>query len=138
MDEHALTVKTVSTGPICALILAGDLGFSATGGFLAQAVLAVDNRAERLVLDLAGGRFLDCAGAQVLAMTASFAPSGRPVIIRSLSPMARRTLKVLDLNTETLRPAFHRPPTTRPTRAWPSVSANLAPLEPGRARGPGG
>ena len=60
-----------------------------------QAALAVDNRIERLVLDLAGVTFLDCAGVRALAMAASFAPSGCPVIIRSLSPPARRIITVL-------------------------------------------
>jgi len=54
MDEHGLTVKTVRDGPVCALILSGDLDLSETAGFLGQAALAVDNRIERLVLDLAG------------------------------------------------------------------------------------
>ena len=90
MDEHALTIKTVRDGPVCTLILSGDLDLSETSGFLGQAALAVDNRTERLVLDLAGVTSLDCAGVRALAMAASFAPSGCPVIIRSASPMARR------------------------------------------------
>jgi hypothetical protein len=47
--------------------------------------------------------FLDCAGVRALAMAASFAPSGCPVIIRSLSPMARRILELLDLDVESIR-----------------------------------
>ena len=103
MDEHALTIKTVRDGPVCALTLSGDLDFSETGRFLKQAALAVDNRTERLVLDLAGVTFLDCAGIRALATAASFAPSGCPVIIRSLSPMVRRILELLDLDIENIR-----------------------------------
>jgi anti-anti-sigma regulatory factor len=45
-----------------ALTLKADLDLSETSGFLAQATLAVDDRTERLVLDLAEVRFVDCAG----------------------------------------------------------------------------
>ena len=103
MDEHALTIKTIRDGPVCVLALTGDLDFFETGRFLEQAVLAVDNRTERLVLDLAGVTFLDCAGIRALATAASFASSGCPVIIRSLSPMARRILELLDLDIENIR-----------------------------------
>jgi anti-anti-sigma factor len=137
MDEHALTVKTVRDGPVCALILSGDLGLTETAGFLVPAAVAVDNRTERLVLDLAGVTFLDCAGVRALAMAASFAPSGCPVIIRSLSPMARRILELLDLNLESTRQASPGPRTTRRTWARQPVSRHLAPPEPGRARSHG-
>ena len=112
MGEHALTVKTVRDGPVRALILSGDLDLTETDGFLGQAALAVDNRIERLVLDLAGVTFLDCAGVRALAMAASFAPSGCPVIIRSLSPKARRILELLDLDAASIRQASPAPRTT--------------------------
>jgi len=98
MGEHALTVKTVRDGPVCALILSGDLGLTETDGFLGPAALAVDNRTERLVLDLAGVTFLDCAGVRALAIATCFAPNGCPVIIRSLSPPARRIITVLGID----------------------------------------
>ena len=49
MDAHALTIKTVRDGPICTLILRGDLDLLETGGFLEQGfpehtALAVDER----------------------------------------------------------------------------------------------
>ena len=98
MDVRALTIKAVRDGPVCTLILSGDLDFPATGGFLEQAALAVDDRTERLVFDLAGVTFLDCAGIRALSIAARLAPGGRPVIIRSLSPMARRIAELLDLD----------------------------------------
>ena len=97
MDVRALTIKAVRDGPVCTLILSGDLDFPATGGFLEQAALAVDDRTERLVYDLAGVTFLDCAGVRALSIAARLAPGGCPVIIRSLSPMARRIAGLLDL-----------------------------------------
>ena len=111
MDEHVLTIKTVRDGPVCTLILDGDLDYSETGGFLAQAALAVDDRTERLVLDLAGVTFLDCAGVRALTMAANFAPGGCPVIIRSLSPRARRIFELLEVDLENLRHAGSGPGT---------------------------
>jgi anti-anti-sigma regulatory factor len=70
MDAHALTMKTVRDGPLCTLILRGDLDLLETGGFLEQAALAVDDRTERLVFDLAGVAFLDCAGVRALSIAA--------------------------------------------------------------------
>jgi anti-anti-sigma regulatory factor len=90
MDADALTVNAVRDGPVSTLILCGDLYLPETGGFLEQAALAVDDRTERLVFDLAGVTFLDCTGIRALSIAARLAPSGCPVIIGSLSPVARR------------------------------------------------
>jgi hypothetical protein len=54
MDVRALAVKAIRDGPVCTVILCGDLDLAETGGFLEQAALAVDDRTERLVFDLAG------------------------------------------------------------------------------------
>ncbi len=129
MYEHALTVRAVRDGPVCALILTGDLDLTVTSGFLVQAALAVDDRAERLVLDLAGVTFLDCAGVRALAVAASFAPGGCPVIIRSLSPRARRIFELLDLDLQTLQPAS---PSPEPPRR-PGLGGQPAGIRPPRS-----
>ena len=98
MDVDDLTVKTVRDGAVCTLILDGSLDLLATGEFLQQAARVLDDRIERLVLDLAGVTFLDCAGVRALAIATCFAPSGCPVIIRSLSSPARRIITVLGID----------------------------------------
>ena len=103
MDVRALTVKAVRDGPVCTVVLCGDLDLAETGGFLEQATLAVDDRTERLVFDLAGVTFLDCAGIRALSIAARLAPGGCPVIIRSLSPMGHRIAELLDLDLANLR-----------------------------------
>jgi anti-anti-sigma factor len=95
MDVDDLTVKAIRDGAVCTLILAGDLDLLTAGEFLQHAARVLDDRIERLVLDLAGVTFLDCAGIRALAIATCFAPSGCPVIIRSLSPPARRIITVL-------------------------------------------
>ena len=96
-DAGTLTIKTARDGPVCVLTLGGDLDFLAAAEFLERVARLVDARTERLVFELAGLRFLDCAGARALANAAYLAPSGCPVIIRSVSPAARRVLDLLGL-----------------------------------------
>jgi len=95
MNADDLTVKTVRDGAVCTLILGGSLDLLAADEFLQQAARVLDDRIERLVLDLAGVTFLDCAGVRALAIATCFAPGGCPVIIRSLSPPARRIITML-------------------------------------------
>ena len=95
MDADELTVQTVRDGAVCTLILGGALDLLTAGEFLKHAARVLDDRVERLVLDLAGVTFLDCAGVRALAIATCFAPGGCPVIIRSLSSPARRIITVL-------------------------------------------
>ena len=95
---NSLTIKVARDRRICVLTLSGELDFLAVPGFLRHAAQVIDERTERFVLDLAGLAFLDCAGARALAVATTLLPSGCPVIIRSLSPAARRVLDLLDID----------------------------------------
>ena len=95
MDVDDLTVRTVRDGAVCTLILGGALDLLAAGAFLQHAARVLDDRIERLVLDLAGVTFLDCAGVRALATATCLVPGGCPVIIGSLSAPARRLITVL-------------------------------------------
>ena len=103
MDAYALTVKTVRDGPVCTLILRGDLDLLDTGRFLEQAALAADDQTGWLGFDLAGVVFLDCAGVRALRIAARRTPAGGPVITGSLSPMPRRIVELLGLDLANLR-----------------------------------
>jgi anti-anti-sigma factor len=103
MDTGDLTIKTSRDGAVCTLILTGDLDFCAASGFLQHAARAIDDQTERFVLDLAGVTFLDCAGVRALAIATCFAPRGCPVVVRSLSPAAHRTIALVGLDLETFR-----------------------------------
>ena len=89
------------------------------GEFLQQAARVLDDRIERLVLDRAGVTFLDCAGVRALAIANCFAPGGCPVIIRSLSPPARRIIALLGTDDVENLPETHRGPATpERTAGW--------------------
>jgi anti-anti-sigma factor len=100
MAQPGLTIRTSRDGPVRTLILRGELDTCEADRLLTQAALTIDEQAERLVLDLAGLAFLDCAGARALAMAAALAPDGCPVIVRSLSEEVRRLLGLLGLDLE--------------------------------------
>jgi len=131
MDVHALTVKAVRDGPVCTVILRGGLDLAETDGFLEQAALAVDDRTERLVFDLAGVRFLDCAGVRALSIAARLAPSGCPVIICSLSPMGHRLAELLDLDLANLGGLSPRRGRPDGLRDGETGHQELAPADPG-------
>ena len=97
-DVGALTVKAVHDGRICALTLRGALDLTTAAQFLEHVAWAVDDRTERFVLDLSGLAFLDCTGARALVMAAYAAPTGCPVIVRSISPLAARLIDLLNLD----------------------------------------
>ncbi len=100
----------------CTLVLRGDLDLPATGRFLEQAALAVDDWTGRLGFDLAGILFLDCAGVRALRIATRFAPGGCPVIIGSLSPMPCRIAELLGLDLVNLRePSLGQRTQGRPT-----------------------
>lgn len=131
MDVHAVTVNAVRDGPVSTLVVCGDLDLAETGGFLEQAALAVDDRTERLVFDLAGVTFLDCAGIRALSIAACLASSGCTVIICSLSPMARRIVELVGLDPANLRELSRGRELQDWLRDGGTTQQDLAPTGPG-------
>lgn len=88
---------------MCVLSVSGELDFLSAGSLVRQARGLVDGRAERLVLDLSGLMFADCAGVRALAAVAGLVPDYCPVIVRSAQPAVRRILELLGADLETGR-----------------------------------
>ena len=128
MDVDDLTVRTVRDGAVCTLILGGALDLLAAGAFLRHAARVLDDRIERLVLDLAGVTFLDCAGVRALAIATRFVPRGCPVVVRSLSPTARRILELVGLDLEHLAELS---PASNPSGQWHAAVSAAAPAATG-------
>ena len=59
--------------------------------------LAGDARPRRLVLEMSGVDFIDCAAARLIASTGRFLPEGRRPVIRHPSPVLRRLLELTGL-----------------------------------------
>jgi anti-anti-sigma factor len=100
MNTRNLRVTADRHGRVCSLTVAGELDVTSADTFLQYAVQAVDDQTERLVLHLAGLRFVDCRGAQALHAAALAAPVGCPVIVRAISRPVRRVLDLLGLDLE--------------------------------------
>ena len=75
--------------------------------------------------------FLDCTGVRALRIATSFAPGGCPVIIRSLSPMARWILELLDPGLESLRDLSASQELQDEMRNRGASEQELSPVEPG-------
>ena len=113
MDTSDLTITASFDGGVCVLTARGELDGPAVPGLLRQAAPEVSRpQVERLVLDLGGLSFLDVTGARALAAVTWSAPPGCPVIVRAVSPPARRVLGLVGLNLE--RPACPAGPQERP------------------------
>ena len=132
MTSSPLTVNVSYDGHVCVLAAAGDLDLTTAAQFARYASWAMHDQPDRLVFDLAGLDFLDCAGARALAAAAQAAPAGCPVIARSVSPPAARLLGLLGLELE--HPPACAAPDTRqaPARATSDARAGVGPVD--RAR----
>lgn len=98
MDAGQLVVHATRAGRVWALSVSGDLDLVASDRFLRQAARVIGEEPERLVLDLSGVTFLDCAGVRALLIAVSAAPDGCPVVVRAVSDPARRTLGLLGVD----------------------------------------
>ncbi len=122
-----LSARVEYDGLVCVLAVSGELDLLAAQKYADIAAAALRTNAERFVLDLSGLKFVDCGGARALAATAQAVPAGCPVIVRSVSPAARRVLELLGLSLELrgMPPGGHVPgPGTEPR--WLSASLGQA------------
>lgn len=76
------------------MVIAGELDLT-TRPVLAEHLSAVlCTRPRRLILDLAGIRFMDCGSARLIVSAGQFLPEGRCPIIRHASRAVRRVLEL--------------------------------------------
>ena len=69
---------------------------------------AAQQSPERLVPDVSGLPFADCAGVRALAAVAGLVPDHCPVIVRSARPAVRRILELTGADLESGRGAPYR------------------------------
>lgn len=98
-----LRVTAEHDGGVCVLSVSGELDLLSAARFAEQTALAIDGRAERLVLDLSGLAFVDCCGARALAALTEAVPDGCPVIVRSARPVVRRMLELMGVDLQARR-----------------------------------
>jgi len=76
------------------LVISGELDVTTTPLLSRQLAQILEGRPQRLVFDMSGVVFIDCAAARLIAGTGRFLPEGRRPVIRSPSPVVRRLLEL--------------------------------------------
>jgi anti-anti-sigma factor len=114
VDAGQVSVRVAYVGAVCVLSVSGELDLICADSFAERARRLVDAQAERLVLDVSGLMFADCAGARRLADVTGMVPDDCPVIVRSARPVVRRVLELMGLDLESARSRADRGRPGRP------------------------
>ncbi len=96
MSAPWVRVRAERDGDACVLVVSGELDIATTSELARQAAAAFEIPPARLVFDLSGLDFIDCAGARALADVVETLPAECPVTVGSMSCAAERVLGVLD------------------------------------------
>ena len=93
-----MVVRTRFSGAAATVVVSGELDVC-TEHVLRQALSEVlEQRPERLVLDLTDVTFIDCAAARVLAAAGRALPGARKAVIRRPSRAVRRMLELTGIS----------------------------------------
>jgi anti-anti-sigma factor len=95
--EPSLTVETTVTTEMAMVIIRGELDLTTTPLLCRQLAQIRYGSPQRLVFDMSGVDFIDCAAARLIASTGRFLPEGRRPVIRRPSPVVRRLLELTGL-----------------------------------------
>jgi anti-sigma B factor antagonist len=96
----SLNVTISREGQVCVLAASGELDIATAPDLTQQAEVALRQPPGRLILDLSGLEFVDCAGVRALAAVTGAAPPGCPVLVRGVGRRARRILDLLAVSLE--------------------------------------
>jgi anti-anti-sigma factor len=80
------------------VFISGELDLATMPFVSEQLTLVLENRPERLVLDLTRTGFLDCGSARMIVAAGRSLPAGRRPVIRHPSPGVRRILELTGLD----------------------------------------
>jgi anti-sigma B factor antagonist len=92
--EAPLGIRAAVTAGTATLVISGELDVTTTPLLSRQLAQILEGRPQRLVFDMSGVDFIDCAATRVIATTGRFLPEGRRPVIRSPSPPVRRVLEL--------------------------------------------
>jgi anti-sigma B factor antagonist len=94
--SRMLIEATVSAGTVT-VVIGGELDPVTTPLLARRLAEILADRPQRLVFDMAGVGFIDCAAARLIVGTSRFLPAGRRPVIRRPSPAVRRMLELTGL-----------------------------------------
>jgi anti-anti-sigma factor len=87
---------TIAAGT-ATVVISGELDTLALPLLSSRFAQVMDARPGRLVINLAGVGFMDCATARLITGAGRYLPRGQRVVIRSASPPVRRLLELTGL-----------------------------------------
>jgi anti-anti-sigma factor len=94
-----LVIKVNMSRDTAAVVVTGELDLTTRPMLAEHLAPLLMARPRRLVLDMAGTRFMDCGSARMIVTAGQFLPSGR-LTIRRPSPPVRRVLKLTGLDAD--------------------------------------
>lgn len=93
----SLGIELVTSPGTVTVIIRGELDLVTASLLSRHLAPALDDRLQRLVFDMAGVDFIDCAALQLIASTIRYLPAGRRPVIRHPSAAVRRMLKLISI-----------------------------------------
>jgi anti-anti-sigma factor len=93
-QEAPLVISAAATAGTATLVIGGELDATTTPLLSRQLAHVLEGRPQRLVFDMSGVDFIDCAATRLIATTGRFLPEGRRPVIRGPSPAVRRLLEL--------------------------------------------
>ncbi|HEU5392931.1 MAG TPA: STAS domain-containing protein [Streptosporangiaceae bacterium] len=82
------------------IMMCGDLDITVDAALSERLAEIMQKKPARLIFDLGGVEFMDCAAARTLLSAARSLPDGQRPVIRSAGPLVRRLLAVTRLDTQ--------------------------------------
>jgi anti-anti-sigma factor len=92
--EAPLEIGAAAAAGTATLVISGELDVTTRPLLSRQLAQILEGRPQRLVFDMSGVDFIDCAAIRLIALTGRFLPEGRRPVIRSPSPVVRRLLEL--------------------------------------------
>jgi anti-anti-sigma factor len=93
-----VTIEVEARPGTTTIVVKGELDLVTMPFLAAQLARAVRDRPARLVFDLGGTRFLDCASARLIAGAGAWLPGGGRPVIRRPGPRVRRIFELTGLD----------------------------------------
>jgi anti-anti-sigma factor len=97
--EALLAIKVDVSQATATVVVTGELDLTTRSVLAERLALVLQTRPRRLILDMAGTRFMDCGSARLITSAGQLLPSGR-LTIRHPSSAVRRVLELTGFGAE--------------------------------------
>jgi anti-anti-sigma factor len=95
--EPPLGIEVATTAGTTTVVISGELDLTTMPLLARQLALIMEDRPQRLIFDMSGVCFIDCAAARLIAGTSRFLPEGHRPVIRRPGLVVRKLLELTGL-----------------------------------------